>query len=86
MQIIIVGRRGQKRQIRWLAFLTLAITAGLIAGLSSGGVYFLLCGLWSFKAVIFGGFMGVGMVTWGLYRGYTSPLERLSELPSKEKT
>jgi hypothetical protein len=85
MRIVIVGKRGAKRQVRWLAFLTLAITLWLLAGLGSGGVYFLLCGRWSYFAVLYGGFMGIGVVVLGLYCGLTSPLEKLDELPSKKE-
>ena len=85
MKIIIVGRKGEKRQIRWLAFLTLTITIGLIAGLGVGGIYFLLSGRWSHGAVMFDIIIGVGIVALGLYSGLTSPLDRLPELPSKGK-
>lgn len=85
MRIVIVGKRGAKRQVRWLAFLTLAITLWLLVGIGSGGVYFLLCGRWSHFAVLYGGFMGMGVVVFGLYSGLTSPLEKLHELPSKKK-
>jgi hypothetical protein len=85
MNIIIVGRRAEKRQVRWLAFLTLGIMLFLIVGFGSAGVYFLLCGRWSHFAVLYGGLMGMGVVVFGLYSGLTSPLEKLPELPSSEK-
>ena len=82
----IVGRRDAKRQVRWLAFFTLGITLWLLVGLGSGVVYFLLCGRWSHFAVLYGGLMGMGMVVFGLYSGLTSPLDKLHELPSRNKT
>jgi hypothetical protein len=84
MKIVIVGKRDAKRQVRWLAFLTLAVILWLLVGLGSGAVYFLLCGRWSHSAVLYGGYMGVGIVLLGLYSGLTSPLEKLTELPSKK--
>ena len=62
MRIVIVGRRGEKRQIRWLAFPTLAITLWLLVGLGSGSVYFLLCGRWSYVAALYGGSMGLAFI------------------------
>jgi hypothetical protein len=85
MRIVIVGRKGERLQVRWLAFLTLAITLFFLVGLGSGGIYFLLCGRWSHFAVLYGGFMGMGMVVFGLYSGLTSPLEKLRELPSRKQ-
>lgn len=86
MRIVIVGRRGEKRQVGWLAFLALGVTLWLLVGLGSGGVYFLLCGRWSHVAVLYGGFMGLGVVLLGLYRGLTSPLDKLHEFPAKKNT
>lgn len=86
MNIIIVGKSCGKRKIRWVSFLTLGLVISLIVGLGSGGVFFLLCGRWSHGAVIYGVIMGMGLVATGLYKGLTTPLERLHELPSKQKT
>ncbi|HUW19771.1 MAG TPA: hypothetical protein VMW16_10765 [Sedimentisphaerales bacterium] len=83
MNIIIVGRKGERRRVRWLAFLTLAITLLFLVGLGSGAIYFLLCGRWSHSAVLCGGSMGMGM--FGLYSGLASPLEKLREPPSRHK-
>jgi len=85
MNIIIVGRRAEKRQVRWLAFLTLAITLFFFVGLCSGATYFLLCGRWSHAAVLAGGLVGISVVVVGLYSGLTSPLEKLRELPPRRK-
>lgn len=86
MKIIIVGKRDGQRQVRWLAFVTLAIVLWFLVGLGSAGVYFLICGHWSHFAVLYGGSMGIGVAALRLCIGLGSPLEKLHELPSKNKT
>ena len=80
MAIIIVGRKGNQRLIQWFNFFAMGIVLGMVVGLSSGGVYYLLCGQWSHKAVLQGIIIGIGGVVFSLITGLCTSIDKLKEL------
>jgi len=80
MSIIIVGRKGNQRQVQWFNFFAMVFVLGMMTGLVSGGVYYLLCGIWSHTAVLLGIIIGVGILSAGLITGLRIPIDKLQEL------
>jgi ABC-type uncharacterized transport system permease subunit len=80
MKVVIVGKRNGKREIQWLNFFLLAFALGIIGGLLSGCIYYLLCQRWSHEAVISGVAIMVGMMFFGLIKSLGTPIDKLRQL------
>jgi predicted membrane-bound spermidine synthase len=80
MNIVIVGKKNGKRHIQWLIFFLLGTVLGVIGGLVSGCIYYLLCGRWSHTSVIYGIAAMIGMILVGLIAGLRTPLDKLQAL------
>ena len=80
MAIIIVGRKDNERQIQWLNFFAMAPVLGMVSGLSCGGLYYLLCGLWSHWSVLLGFITGVGLVLVNIIFALRMPIDKLKEI------
>ena len=80
MKVVIVGKRNGKRQIQWLNFFLLSFVLGIIGGLFSGCIYYLLCRQWSHAAVISGVAIMVGVMLFGLIKSLGTPIDKLHQL------
>ncbi|HUV04986.1 MAG TPA: hypothetical protein VMX94_07735 [Armatimonadota bacterium] len=80
MRIVLVGRRKDKRVVRWPSVVYLTLALSLVVGGGSGLVYFALSGSFSSEAVLLGIFGSVIVVGTGLYRGLTTPIDSLTNL------
>ena len=80
MNIVIVGNKNGKRQIQWLNFFLLTFGLGIIGGLLSGCIYYLLSRQWSHVAVMSGIVMMVGMMLVGLVKSLGTPIDKLRRL------
>lgn len=77
MEIIIVGKRGEKRVIRWSRAVGLALVIAVIMG--SGGVagYRVLAGVWDLQPAFLGVLGAVVVVGVGTLTGLKTPLDKL---------
>ena len=80
MNVVIVGKKNGKRRIQWLNFFLLSFVLGIIGGLLSGCIYYLLCRQWSPSAVISGIAVMVGMMFFGLIKSLGTPIDKLRQL------
>ncbi len=80
MNIVIVGKKNGKRQIQWISFFLLTSVLGIIGGLVSGCIYYLLCRRWSHTAVIGVFAMMVAMMLFGLIKSLGTPIDKLRQL------
>ncbi|MFH0964918.1 MAG: hypothetical protein V2A58_13040 [Planctomycetota bacterium] len=81
MRIVVVGRKGGKRRVRWASAIGLGVTLALVVGLGCGVVFYLLAQRWSHFPVLFGLVVGVAMAMLGVIHGLRAPIEDLAELP-----
>ena len=80
VRIVLVGRRKDKRVVRWPSVVCLTLALSLILGGGIGLVYFALSGSYSSMAVLLGIFGSVIIVGIGLCRGLTTPIDSLTNL------
>ena len=80
MAIIIMGKKGDKRKIRWFLFMVLTFVVATITGLGSGCTFYLLSGRWSHSSVIFGITVAILMMYSRLVIGLRTPIDKLREL------
>ena len=77
MQIVIVGRRNEKRFINWAGVIPLAVFVSLLMGLSAGGMHRMRSGQWDARSIMVGVSMGLLLVGYAVGSSLKTPLAKL---------
>ena len=77
MRIVLVGKKDEKRIIRWSRVAGLALGLSLILGFWTGYVYRLLSGTWDPVPCLLGVFGGTVVVGIGVVNGLRTSMKRL---------
>ncbi len=80
MQIVIVGKRNEKRVINWAGVIPLAVFVSLLMGLSAGGMHRMRYGEWDARSIMVGFSMALLFVGCAVGSSLKTPLTKLRAL------
>ena len=77
MKIVLVGKRGEERIIRWSRVVGLSLVLAAIVGIGMAVGYRALSGVWQLKPALLGIVFGALVVGVGTLNGLKTPLSKL---------
>ncbi len=80
MRIVIVGKKDDKRIVRWSRVVPLALSLSFLLGCGTGFIYQMLSGQWDVRSTVLGAIMGIVVVGAGLINSLKTPVAKLSDI------
>ena len=80
MRIVLVGRKENRRAIKWAHYFVVGFCLCLVLGTGIGCVFRLLSGQWNHGAVFYGIALGLGVMAIALRKGLATPIDELPPL------